>query len=86
MGHPAKVKRGRRARVFERASHEILKDHDCHPIEDMVKTAMSLDGFERIQAMDKVAKYFYPPLKAHEHVVETSGVIKIKLGGNEPGK
>ena len=79
---PAKLrKRGRTARVFEHASHQILKDANCHPLEDMVKTAMSLEGWERVNAMDKVAKYFYPPLKSTELKVEATGKIKIVLGG-----
>lgn len=75
-------KRGRTARVFEKASHMILKDLDLHPIEDMARTAMALEGVDRIVAMDKVAKYFYPPLKASEQhkTVEQTTTIKVKLG------
>ncbi len=82
----AAKKRGRPSAIFQRADHALLVEHDLHPIEEMIKEAKKAKGMDKVLICDRVAKYFYPPLKAHEHNVAMNGTIKITLGGNEPGK
>jgi hypothetical protein len=60
---------------------KILVQYKFHPIEDMIKTAKKLEGMDRINAADKIARYFYPTRKA----IEVEGVldtdVRIILGG-----
>ena len=53
------------------------------PIEEMVKEAKKADGIEKAMICDKLAKYFYPPLKAQEITAQVEGEIIIDIGGND---
>jgi hypothetical protein len=76
-----KRSRGGQRKVYARADATLLVEHKFHPIEDMIKTAKKLEGMDRINAADKIARYFYPTRKA----IEVEGVldtdVRIILGG-----
>ena len=82
---PAKRLRERRrkATLFDKADASLLVKHDFHPIEDMIITAKSLEGAERGALADKIAKYFYPTLRALEVKPDIDSNITIVLGGTD---
>jgi hypothetical protein len=81
MPMKARNRAGRKARMFERADATLLVEHKFHPIEDMIKTTLKLEGMDRINAADKIARYFYPTRKAIEVEGEIDTDVVIRLGG-----
>jgi hypothetical protein len=76
-----KRSRGGQRKVYARADATLLVEHKFHPIEDMIITAKGLEGMERINAADKIARYFYPTRKAIEVEGMLDTDVRIILGG-----
>jgi hypothetical protein len=76
-----KRSRGGQRKVYARADATLLVQYKFHPIEDMIKTTLKLEGMERINAADKIARYFYPTRKAIEVESEIDTDVVIRLGG-----
>jgi hypothetical protein len=76
-----KRSRGGQRKVYARADATLLVQYKFHPIEDMIKTTLKLEGMERINAADKIARYFYPTRKAIEVEGAIDEDVVIRLGG-----
>jgi hypothetical protein len=76
-------KRGKQSKVYARADASILVRANFHPIEEMVRTAQTLEGMDPVIACDKIARYFYPTKKAVEVEGVLDGDVRIILGGTD---